>query len=87
MVQLAGGAAVCLAVPARVVELRGEGVGVVELDGLRREVNLELVPEARVGDYVVIHVGYALSRIDTAEAAATLAAFSALEREDDALPR
>lgn len=80
----------CLAVPARVVALPSVGVGVVELDGVRREVSLELVPEVEVGDYVVVHVGYALSRLDVEQAEATLAAFAALaavERDDDALPR
>lgn len=54
----------CLAIPGRIVEITdGEGLehtGLMEVDGVRREVNLGLVPEAKVGDSVVAHSGFAL---------------------------
>lgn len=62
----------CLAVPARVVAL-GEGrQAVVELDGVRRSVALDLLDDVAEGDYVIIHVGFALARLDPEEAEATL---------------
>ncbi len=65
----------CLAIPVRVVELLGAEQAVVDLDGVRREVSLALVDGVHVGDYVILHVGYALTRLDPAEAEKTLALF------------
>ena len=62
----------CLAIPAKVIELLPEAMARVSLDGVVKEASVALVPEAEVGDYVVLHVGYALSRIDPAEAERTL---------------
>jgi hydrogenase expression/formation protein HypC len=61
----------CLAVPARVIEIN-EGVGRVELAGVVREVSFMLLPGARVGDYVLLHAGYALQKVDEAEAEETI---------------
>ena len=61
----------CLAIPGRLVDLsREEGIamGRVEFGGVTKKVCLEHVPEAIPGDYVLVHVGFALSRIDEAEA-------------------
>ncbi len=62
----------CLAVPGRIVELQEEGPlarqGRVDFGGLVKTVNLTLVPEARVGDYVLVHVGIAISVVDEREA-------------------
>jgi hydrogenase expression/formation protein HypC len=66
----------CLAIPVRVVELRGEAMAIVELDGIRKEISLALVDGVQVGDYVILHVGYALSRLDPEEAERTLALFA-----------
>jgi len=66
----------CLAIPAKVVELRADGQGVVDLGGVRKEVSLELVEGIVLGDYVIVHVGYALSRLDPEEAERTLALFA-----------
>ena len=65
----------CLAIPAKIVERLGEDMARVDLDGVRKEVSLALTPDAVVGGYVILHVGYALSVIDPAEAAKTLALF------------
>ncbi|OIO71491.1 MAG: HypC/HybG/HupF family hydrogenase formation chaperone [Zetaproteobacteria bacterium CG12_big_fil_rev_8_21_14_0_65_55_1124] len=71
----------CLAVPARVVELNGD-TAIVDLDGIRKETSTILLDEVTVGDYVLIHVGYALERIDPLEAAKTLALFAELRAQD-----
>lgn len=62
----------CLAVPMRLLE-RDEGLGVVEIDGVRREVSLMLLDDARVGEFLLIHAGFAIGRVDEAEARETLA--------------
>ena len=69
----------CLAIPVRVVELVGEDQAVVDLDGVRKEISLSLVDGVQVGDYVILHVGYALSRLDAQEAERTLALFAEME--------
>lgn len=68
----------CLALPARVVELLDAQAAVVDLGGVRKQISVALVPEAVVGDYVIVHVGYALGLLDEAEARATLALFAEL---------
>ena len=68
----------CLAVPARIVALRGGESALVELGGVRKEVSIALVPEAQVGDHVIVHVGYAIGLLDVEEAEATLALFAGL---------
>lgn len=53
-------------------------MGVVDLGGVRKTISLALVPDARLGEYVIVHVGYALGRIDPDEAERTLALFGEL---------
>ena len=67
----------CLAIPVRVTELLDGAMAIVDLDGIRKEVSLALVDDVRPGDYVILHVGYALARLDPAEAERTLALFAA----------
>lgn len=67
----------CLALPARVVELVDADQAVVELGGVRKQVSLALVEGIAVGDYVIVHVGYALARLDPDEAEQTLRGFAA----------
>ena len=67
----------CLAVPGKVVEIVGEGelrMGKVDFSGVKREASLAFVPEVQLGDYVLVHVGFAISRIDEQQAMETLAA-------------
>jgi hydrogenase expression/formation protein HypC len=67
----------CLAVPGRVVEIAGEGelrMGKVDFSGVQRQACLAYVPEVQLGDYVLVHVGFAISRIDEQQAMETLAA-------------
>jgi hydrogenase expression/formation protein HypC len=61
----------CLAIPMVVVE-RDEFVGVAEIDGVKRQVSMMYVPEAEVGDYVLVHAGFAIGQVDADEAAKTL---------------
>ena len=63
----------CLAIPAEVTELLPDDMARVSLDGVGKEVSVALVPDLKIGDFVIIHVGYALSKIDKDEAAKTLA--------------
>ena len=63
----------CLALPARVVELLGPDEALIDVDGVRKRISLALLDGIAPGDYVVVHVGYALTRLDPAEAARTLA--------------
>jgi hydrogenase expression/formation protein HypC len=73
---------VCLAIPGRIVTTCGEGelrVGEVDFGGVSREANLAFVPEAEVGDYVLVHVGFAIACIDEDVARETLEALAELE--------
>ena len=64
----------CLGIPGEVMDVReddGVRVGKVRFGGVSRDVCLECVPETKVGDYVLVHVGFAISRLDPDEAART----------------
>lgn len=75
----------CLAVPGRILDVaEGDGEalareGRVSFGGVVKRVNLAFVPEAGVGDYVIVHVGFAISRLDRAEAERALAELRALD--------
>lgn len=73
----------CLAIPALVVELLPDDGAVVDLAGVRKEISLALVDGIAVGDYVIVHVGYALNRLDPGEAQKTLALFDELSAGAD----
>jgi hydrogenase expression/formation protein HypC len=81
----------CLAVPGKLVEtqvISDNRLGVVQFGGIRRSVFLDFVPDAQVGDYVLVHVGFAISRLDEEEAHRTyelLEHIGMLETEDPAL--
>ncbi|WP_206797018.1 HypC/HybG/HupF family hydrogenase formation chaperone [Amycolatopsis sp. MtRt-6] len=72
----------CLGIPGRIVaESDGDPglrMGTVDFDGVRRPVCLAYTPDAGVGDYVIVHVGFAISQVDEAEAAKTLAVLRAI---------
>jgi hydrogenase expression/formation protein HypC len=74
----------CLAVPARIVELLPESQAIVDLGGIRKPISLELVEGVTVGDYVIVHVGYAIGRLDVAEAERHLARLDELVRAEGA---
>jgi len=66
----------CLAIPAQVVELRDNDNALVDLAGVKKEISLALVEGVVVGDYVIVHVGFALNKLDPEEAAKTLKLFA-----------
>lgn len=71
----------CLGIPGRVVSIDGAGsfpMAVVDFGGLRREACLAYVPEANVGDFVIVHVGFAIGRLDEDEARRTLEVLRAM---------
>ena len=70
----------CLAIPAKVIKLSEGGLADIELEGVVKEVSLDLVDGVAVGDYVIVHVGYALAKMDPAEAERTLALFAEMGR-------
>lgn len=61
----------CLAIPARITHINDQ-MGTIDMEGVQREVSLLLLEDARVGDYVIVHAGFAIHRIDEAEAKASL---------------
>ena len=65
----------CLAIPMKLIEIRPDGTGVGELEGSRHEVNLSLVPGIPLGAYMVVHAGYAIERMNEAEADTILSVF------------
>jgi len=89
----------CLAVPGRIVTIEGADpvlrTGKVDFAGISKNVNLSFVPEAQIGDFVLVHVGVAISTIDESEAGRVfeylremgdLAELDALEESEDAMP-
>ncbi|ASJ06781.1 HypC/HybG/HupF family hydrogenase formation chaperone [Thermococcus pacificus] len=69
----------CLAVPGRIIEIEGK-TAVVDFGGVKREVRLDLLPEAKVGDYVIVHTGFAIERLDEKRALEILEAWAEVER-------
>ena len=72
----------CLALPARIVELLPDEQAVVELGGVRKSVSVALTAGVGVGDYVIVHVGHAIGVVDLAEAARSLALFAELAADN-----
>ena len=70
----------CLAMPAQIVSIE-EDNATVSLGGVKKSINLSLVDDVAVGDYVIIHVGYALSKLDQQEAEKTLSDFQKMYSE------
>jgi hydrogenase expression/formation protein HypC len=66
----------CLAVPVQGVRRLDGDDAIIDAGGVRKQVSLALVPDAREGDYVIVHVGYAIGRLDPDEALRTLALFA-----------
>jgi hydrogenase expression/formation protein HypC len=70
----------CLAIPMRIVAIDGVSA-VAEVDGVSRQVRLDLLPEVALGDYVLIHAGLAIARVDAEHAAETLSLLRSLADE------
>lgn len=78
----------CLAIPGKILEIEGEQplrVARVQFGGIVRQVSLNFVPEANVGDYVLVHVGFAISRVDAAEAERTYKLLQEMELLEEEL--
>jgi len=58
----------CIAWPMRLLEILPEQYGMAELDGVRRRVGLRLLPGVKIGDYVLVHAGYAIEKVDQVQA-------------------
>jgi hydrogenase expression/formation protein HypC len=68
----------CIAVPGKVIEIHANDepvMGTVDFGGIRKNISLELVPEVKVGEYVIVHVGFAISIVDEQDAMETLKLF------------
>jgi hydrogenase expression/formation protein HypC len=74
----------CLGIPGKVVEIRDDGplrMARVDFGGVRKEACLAYVPEVQLGDYVIVHVGFAISRLDEEEAQKTLELLRLIDAE------
>ncbi len=69
----------CLAVPMKIVRMQGSK-GIVDIGGVKREIGLQLLKDVQVGDYVIVHAGFAIQRLDEEEALETLSLFAEMER-------
>ena len=76
----------CLAIPVKVVELRDGDQATVDVGGVRKAISLALVDGIAVGDYVILHVGFAIQKLDPEEAEKTLALFAELAASEGANP-
>ncbi|MCK4307693.1 HypC/HybG/HupF family hydrogenase formation chaperone [candidate division WOR-3 bacterium] len=61
----------CLGIPVKIVEKKGK-TGIAEIGGVKREIDLRLVEDAEIGDYVILHAGFAIQKLDEKEAQETL---------------
>ena len=75
----------CLAIPVRIEQLLDEQSAVATIGGLRKTINVSLLDDLQVGDYVILHVGFALQKLDEAEAMRTLALLEELGQLAEAL--
>jgi hydrogenase expression/formation protein HypC len=79
----------CLAIPGRILEIReerGSRIGRIEFGGIVRQACLDFVPEAQVGNYVMVHVGFAISCVDAQEARKTYELLEEMGRLEEELP-
>lgn len=76
----------CLAIPAKVIQRLENDQALVEVGGVRNRISLMLVDDVAVGDYVIVHVGFAISRLDAEEAEKTLALFEEIARHLEEIP-
>ncbi len=72
----------CLALPGKIIEIKGK-TGIVEMLGVSREVSLELIKDYKLGDYVLVHAGCAISKVDEEEAIKTMELFNELKEMDN----
>lgn len=79
----------CLGIPGQILEIRGDDeldrVGMVEFGGIRKEISMAYTPEAEIGDYVIVHAGFALSIVDEDEAKRIFETLEELEEAAQAM--
>jgi hydrogenase expression/formation protein HypC len=80
LVSALGNKFMCLAIPAKITELRDNQMATVEVGGVQQDVCIALLDDVKIGDYVIMHVGYALNKLDPEEAAKTLDLFKELDQ-------
>jgi hydrogenase expression/formation protein HypC len=79
----------CLAIPGKILDCTEQGglrVGRIQFGGIVRQASLDFVPEAQVGDYVMVHVGFAISRVDAEEAERTYQLLMEMGAVEEELP-
>lgn len=76
----------CLAIPAKVVQKLDHDRAVVEVGGVRNDISLMLVDDVAIGDYVIVHVGFAITRLNADEAEKTLELFDEIARHLETSP-
>lgn len=72
----------CLAVPMKVISLK-DGTGIAEMSGVKKEISFMMLPEAQIGDYVIVHAGFAIQKLNEEEAQKTLALFKEMVELED----
>ncbi len=72
----------CLAIPGKVVEIKGN-TAIVDYNGIRKEARIDFVKDVRVGDYVIVHTGFAIEKIDEDEAIKSLMAWDEVLRDEN----
>ncbi len=71
----------CLAIPTKIVKIENNQIAEVDLSGVRMKISLVLLPEAKIGDYVLVHAGFAINVLSDEEAKETLEVLSALDKQ------
>lgn len=75
----------CLAIPSKVIKITS-ATGVIDVDGVKRETSLTLLDDVKVGDYVIVHAGFAISKVDASAAEETLKLLREASFDDGNLP-
>ncbi len=70
----------CLAIPAKITAIHDDRMATVDVSGVQQDISIELLEDVAVGDYVIMHVGYALNKLDPEEAAKTLEVFEEFDQ-------
>lgn len=73
----------CLAVPMKIIEVKENGTGVCELESIRYDVDLSLIEEAKIDEFVIVHAGFAIEKLDIEEANSRLQLFEDLAEMQD----
>lgn len=72
----------CIAVPSKIVEIKDNNIAVVDVGGVKKEILVDLLDEVKVGEYVLLHAGFAIQKLDEEEARKTLEIFQEISLLD-----